>query len=135
LGPVVRAHPPDALAWTVAIAYPLSDLVMVVVAVLLVVFDRVDRPYRANLALLAVGVVALACSDSIFAYLVSLGAQSMKPLADAGFVLGPLFIAYALLAVPAQRHREDAAQPGTVDRWQLVLPYLPVTAVAVLITV
>ncbi len=132
LGAVVRATGPDALAWVVAIAYPLSDLVLVVVAVLMVVFDRVDRPYRANLLLLAAGIVALACSDSIFAYLVSIGAQSMKPWADAGFVLGPLLIAFALLAVPGRRSEES--QPAGVDWWQMALPYLPVTAVALLIS-
>jgi diguanylate cyclase (GGDEF)-like protein len=135
LGQLVRATAPEALAWAVAIAYPLSDLVVVVVAVLLVVFDRVDRPYRKNLLLLALGIVALACSDSVFAYLVSIGAESMKPWADAGFVLGPLFIAYALLVTPTPRRRDDAGQPGGVDWWQLALPYIPVTAVALLITV
>jgi diguanylate cyclase (GGDEF)-like protein len=135
LGPVVRARPPDALTWAVAIAYPTTDLVMVAVAVLLVVFDRFDRRYRANLLLLAVGVVALACSDSIFVYLVSIGAESMKPLADAGFVLGPLFIGYALVAAPAQGQPETADHLDTVDWWQLVLPYLPVMAVGVLFTV
>ncbi|TCO49718.1 putative bifunctional diguanylate cyclase/phosphodiesterase [Actinocrispum wychmicini] len=133
LGSVVRTVGPDSLKWAVAIAYPLSDLVVVVVAVLLVVFDRVDRPYRRNLLLLAAGIVALACSDSIFAYLVSIGAESMKPWADAGFVLGPLLISYALLAAPGRR-REDASQPGTVDWWQLALPYLPVTIVVLVIT-
>jgi diguanylate cyclase (GGDEF)-like protein len=135
LGPVLEARPPDALTWAVAIAYPTSDLVMVVVAVLLVVFDRFDRPYRANLLLLALGVVALACSDAIFVYLVSIGAENMKPLADAGFVLGPLFIGYALGAAPAKVPRERESQSDTVDWWQLVLPYLPVMAVGVLFTV
>ncbi|HEY3471521.1 MAG TPA: EAL domain-containing protein [Amycolatopsis sp.] len=135
LGQLVRATAPDALAWSVAIAYPLSDLVVVVVAVLLVVFDRVDRPYRANLLLLAVGIVALACSDSVFAYLVSIGAESMKPWADAGFVLGPLFIAFALLVTPSSRRREEMGQAVGVDWWQLALPYVPVTAVALLISV
>ncbi|MBP2328335.1 diguanylate cyclase (GGDEF)-like protein [Kibdelosporangium banguiense] len=132
LGTVVQASAPDALAWAVAIAYPLSDLVVVVVAVLLVVFDRVERPYRANLLLLAAGIVALACSDSIFAYLVSIGAESMKPWSDAGFVLGPLLIAYALLAVPRENEREDT-EPGGVDWLQLILPYLPVMAVTLVI--
>ncbi|GHG26860.1 MULTISPECIES: putative bifunctional diguanylate cyclase/phosphodiesterase [Amycolatopsis] len=135
LGQVVRATGPDALTWAVAIAYPLTDLVVVVVAVLLVVFDRVDRPYRANLLLAALGIVALACSDSVFAYLVSIGAESMKPWSDAGFVLGPLFIAFALLVTPHTRRRDDASQPVGVDWWQVALPYLPVTAVALLITV
>jgi diguanylate cyclase (GGDEF)-like protein len=132
LGTVVQATGPDALAWAVAIAYPLSDLVLVVVAVLLVVFDRVDRPYRANLLLLATGIVALACSDSIFAYLVSIGAESMKPWSDAGFVLGPVFVAYALLA--ARTRRPGESQTVAVDWWRMVLPYVPVMAVALLIS-
>ncbi|RSD13925.1 putative bifunctional diguanylate cyclase/phosphodiesterase [Amycolatopsis eburnea] len=135
LGQLVRATAPDKLTWSVAISYPLSDLVIVVVAVLLVVFDRVDRPYRANLLLAAVGIVALAASDSVFAYLVSIGAESMKPWSDGGFVLGPLFIAFALLATPGTRRRDDANQPVGIDWWQLALPYVPVTAVALLITV
>ncbi|UOX89113.1 bifunctional diguanylate cyclase/phosphodiesterase [Amycolatopsis sp. FBCC-B4732] len=135
LAQLVRATAPDKLTWAVAISYPLSDLVIVVVAVLLVVFDRVDRPYRANLLLAAVGIVALAASDSVFAYLVSIGAESMKPWSDGGFVLGPLFIAYALLATPGSRRRDDANQPVGIDWWQLALPYVPVTAVALLITV
>ncbi|WP_284746091.1 putative bifunctional diguanylate cyclase/phosphodiesterase [Amycolatopsis sp. RTGN1] len=134
LGQLVRATAPDKLTWSVAISYPLSDLVIVVVAVLLVVFDRVDRPYRANLLLAAVGIVALAASDSVFAYLVSIGAESMKPWSDGGFVLGPLFIAFALLVTPGQRRRDEASPAGGVDWWQLALPYVPVTAVALLIT-
>ncbi|MEV4316820.1 EAL domain-containing protein [Actinocrispum sp. NPDC049592] len=133
LAALVQATAPDALAWSVAIAYPLSDLVIVVVAVLMVVFDRVDRPYRANLLLLAAGIVALACSDSIFAYLVSIGAESMKPWSDAGFVIGPLLITYALLVMPREKRREDT-RTGGVDWLQLVLPYIPVTAVVLLIT-
>ncbi|GAB3168668.1 EAL domain-containing protein [Amycolatopsis stemonae] len=135
LGQLVRATAPDKLTWAVAISYPLSDLVIVVVAVLLVVFDRVDRPYRANLLLAAVGIVALACSDSVFAYLVSIGAESMKPWSDGGFVLGPMFIAFALLVTPGSRRRDDAGSAAGVDWWQLALPYVPVTAVALLITV
>jgi diguanylate cyclase (GGDEF)-like protein len=49
-------------------------------------------------------------------------------------VLGPLFIAFALLVTPGPRHREDAGPAAGVDWWQLVLPYVPVTAVALLIT-
>lgn len=135
LGRVVHAHLPDALTWAVAVAYPITDLIMVTVAVLLVVFDRFDRRYQANLLLLALGVVALACSDSIYVYLVSIGADSMKPLADVGFVLGPLLIGYALLARPADRSRAQERRPNTVDWWKLVLPYLPVMAVGGLFTV
>ena len=72
------------------------------------------------------------CSDSVFAYLVSIGAESMKPWSDAGFVLGPVFIAYALLA--ARSRRPGESQTVAVDWWRMVLPYVPVLAVALLIS-
>ena len=119
----------NVAAYAIAVAYPATDLILVVVAVLLVVLDRVDRAYSANFLLLAAGIVALACSDSIFAYLLSTDAQSMKPWADAGFVLGPLLIAYALVAKsPTGRPIRDG-EVGAPAWWQVVLPYLPVLAV------
>jgi diguanylate cyclase (GGDEF)-like protein len=133
LGPVVRAAEPDLVAWAVAIAYPVSDVVLLVVALLLVVADRIDRRLRVNVLLLAAGVLMLACSDSIFAYLVSDGAASMQPLADAGFVLGPVFIAYAVWIVPSEV-ADDADLAADGADWQLFLPYAQLVLVGLLLT-
>ena len=134
LGSAMRdATETNVAAYAVAVAYPATDLIVVVVALLLVVLDRVDRAYSANFLLLAAGVVALACSDSIFAYLLSTDAQSMKPWADAGFVLGPLLIACALGARSSSNGPVLAGEVRAPAWWQVGLPYLPVVAVGVMI--
>jgi diguanylate cyclase (GGDEF)-like protein len=132
IGPAVRATAPNWAAWAVAIAYPLSDIVLLVVAALLVVADLVDRQLRRNVALFAAGVLGLALSDSIFAYLVSDGAASMQPLADAGFVLGPVLIAFAVGIVPPDSPEAAEAPTGTSD-WQLFVPYLQLILVGLLL--
>jgi diguanylate cyclase (GGDEF)-like protein len=98
LGTAVHSAAPSALAYVVAIAYPVTDLVLVAVVVILAVTRRVADPLRLQLGLLGAGLVALSVSDSIFAYLVSTGAPEMPPLTNAGFIAGPLAIAVAAVA-------------------------------------
>ena len=90
LGAVVHAETPNVPALAVAIAYPLTDLILVVIVVLLIATGRVPRQLRPQLWLLGAGLVAISVSDSIFAYLVSSGADAMPPLTNAGFIAGPL---------------------------------------------
>jgi diguanylate cyclase (GGDEF)-like protein len=124
LGAVVHAGSPNALAFGVAIAYPLTDLVLVAIVVLLAVTRRVPRALRPQLWVLGSGLVAISASDSIFAYLVSSGADDMPPLTNAGFIAGPLLIAAAACTKaadhPTPRH---ARRLTTTDRAHLLLPY------------
>jgi diguanylate cyclase (GGDEF)-like protein len=124
LGAVVHAGSPSALAFGVAIAYPLTDLVLVAIVVLLAVTRRAPRQLRPQLWLLGSGLVGISASDSIFAYLVSSGADDMPPLSNVGFIAGPLLIAVAALTTadnhPAPRH---ARRLTTMDRAHLMLPY------------
>ena len=125
LGAVVHAGSPNLPAFAVAIAYPLTDLVLVAIVVLLVATRRAPRPLRPQLWLLGSGLVALSVSDSIFAYLVSSGADDMPPATNAGFIAGPLLIAVAALVTahgqPGPRH---ARRRTTTDRAHLLLPYV-----------
>ena len=77
LSAVVMAGAPTRLALAVAVAYPISDLVLVAIALLALTLRRVER--RPQLLLLVLGLVAISVSDSVFAYLVSLGATDMPP--------------------------------------------------------
>jgi diguanylate cyclase (GGDEF)-like protein len=124
LGAVVHAGSPTDLAFGVAIAYPLTDLVLVAIVVLLAVTRRVPRELRPQLWLLGSGLVAISASDSIFAYLVSSGAEDMPPLTNVGFIAGPLLIAVAARTKavdhPTPRH---ARRLTTMDRAHLLLPY------------
>ncbi len=124
LGAVVHAETPNVPALAVAIAYPLTDLMLVVIVVLLIATGRVPRQLRPQLWLLGSGLVAISVSDSIFAYLVSSGADEMPPLTNAGFIAGPLLIAVAALATsegwPSARHLRRRV---AVDRGHMLLPY------------
>jgi diguanylate cyclase (GGDEF)-like protein len=137
LGATVKSGAPTTLAFAVAIAYPITDLILVVIVVLLIAMHRVASPLRPQLLLLGFGLVGLSVSDSIFAYLVSSGADKMPPPADAGFIAGPALIAVA--ALTTARSRQPVPQ-GPVRRrateWMhLLLPYLPLAATGVLIVV
>ena len=88
------------------------------------------RQLRPQLWLLGSGLVAISVSDSIFAYLVSSGADEMRRFTNAGFIAGPLLIAVAALTTtdgwPTARHLRQrvvvtrppapALRPGRPDR-------------------
>jgi diguanylate cyclase (GGDEF)-like protein len=134
LSAVVMAGAPTRLALAVAVAYPISDLVLVAIALLALTLRRVER--RPQLLLLVLGLVAISISDSVFAYLVSSGAADLPPIGDVGFVAGPFLVALAALAPIAPAAPDGAGadrRPGT--RWHLIVPYLPLAAVGVVLVV
>jgi diguanylate cyclase (GGDEF)-like protein len=125
LGATVRAGAPTPMAFAVAIGYPVTDLILVVMVILLVATYRGRRP---QLVLLGLGLIGISVSDSIFAYLVASGAPQMSPILNTGFVAGPALIAVAALAQVPVRHR-DGSRYGRVGEWPYLLaPYLPVLA-------
>jgi hypothetical protein len=71
LGATVHAGGATPFAYAVSLAYPLSDLVLLTLAVVVVANAR-DTP-RSGLGWLAFGLVCLAVADSGFAYLVAIG--------------------------------------------------------------
>jgi diguanylate cyclase (GGDEF)-like protein len=122
LGGLVEAGGPSTPAFLVAIAYPVTDLVLLVIVVVLAADRKVVL--KPQLHLLGLGLVGLAASDAAFAYLVSVQAPEVPPLANAGFVVGPALIALAAL-VPPMPH---AAPQHVARAWQwayLLMPYLP----------
>ena len=136
LGAVVHAGSPNALAFGVAIAYPLTDLVLVAIVVLLAATRRAPRMLRPQLWLLGSGLVAISASDSIFAYLVSSGADDMPPLTNVGFIAGPLLIAVAARTMAdARAAPRHARRVTTMDRAHLLLPYALVATTGSVIAV
>lgn len=126
LGAVVRGRTPGGLGFGVAVAYPITDFVLVVVVALSAAFGRSRR--CPALFLLGTGLVCLAVSDSLFAYLVARGADEILPVYNVGFVVGPLFLALAALAPRRLRHHVAAA-PASGSPWaHILLPYLPLLA-------
>jgi diguanylate cyclase (GGDEF)-like protein len=107
---------------TVVIAYSLLELMVVVVAALMAMAYRRDRPDRVNYLLLSGGVLVIATSDRLVAYLRTIGAESGDLWAGVGFALGPLIIAFAVTEVrpqPVTGRGEDA-----MDWVQAFLPYI-----------
>jgi signal transduction histidine kinase len=131
LRPIVDGGAATAVVYSVAIAYPLSDLLLTVIVVMLI--GASSTTSRAQLAFLGAGLFCLAVSDAVFAYRVAVGAHSVPPVADIGFVAG-----FALIAVAARTPAGEA--PGwtarPTPRWgRLLLPYFPVAAMAVALAV
>ncbi len=91
LGAVVRAGGDSPLAVVVSVAYPASDIALLVVCVL--VMSR-SRAHRLPLAVIAAGLALLAVGDSGFAYLVASDSYVTDSPIDLGW-----FFAFGLLAL------------------------------------
>ncbi|HTJ35785.1 MAG TPA: sensor histidine kinase [Dactylosporangium sp.] len=132
LGSVVRAGAATPFGYWVAISFPVADLVLTVI-VILVIAVSASAANRAQLIVLGAGLFCVAFSDSVVAYLLAEGAQSMPPLANAGFVAGPALAVVAALT-PTRETPRWAVRPDT--RWgHLLLPYVPVVGTGVLFIV
>ncbi|HST86373.1 MAG TPA: EAL domain-containing protein [Kineosporiaceae bacterium] len=119
---------PDFL---VALAYPVSDLVLVVFVVLLGRFRMPSNP--GALALFGLGVISISVSDGFFLYLVSTDASEMPPLYNLGFLLGPVLLGLGAL-FPAPVRTQTAHQRRSTERGLVLLPYLPLSATGLLVT-
>lgn len=121
LGPVFRAHQGSAFAQTVSLAYPAGDLIIVVV--LLAVAGRASLGAWRPLGLVGAGVLALALSDSTFAYLTESGSYGSGSILDVGWISGFLLMAIAPVWCGVTSVRVVSERPS---RFGLLLPYIPV---------
>jgi diguanylate cyclase (GGDEF)-like protein len=136
LGAVVHTVAPTAPAFATAVAYPATDLVLVVIVGLLAVTRRVPEHYRTQLALLGSGLVAISMSDSIFAYIISSGGEEMPPATNAGFIAGPLLIGLAALTGPDERHGAHVRRARhRTELAHLLLPFVLVTLTVAVVAV
>ncbi len=134
LGAVVRAGAPTTLGFAIAVGYPVLDYLGITVLALLWVTGRVSPQLRVQLGLLGAGIVAVALSDSVIAYIVASGAQEMPTITDAGFIAGPALIALAAASRRGPDSPEDPRRTAAIERATLVLPYLLVGGIWTLIT-
>jgi diguanylate cyclase (GGDEF)-like protein len=118
--------------WTtgMAAAYPVADLVLVVMALLMLAMRPAWAPARSTLWLAAAGLVALGCSDTV--RLLTLGTGVPSPLESAGYLIGPALLAAAALTNPGTSG-PPAVQAPEPDWLHLILPYVPVVATGVVI--
>lgn len=90
LGPLYRTHQGGLLKQIVTLAYPMSDVIMVSLVIILI--SRGGRPVRVHLALVMAGVVAFAVADSSFTYLTEINSYSGGSFLDTGWVAGYFLI-------------------------------------------
>ncbi len=142
LGAVVADNGSTGLEGLLLLAYPLSDVLLVVLTVILL--SRAGGRHPA-LSLMGSGVVALGVSDSAFAYLAAMDGYD-GGLVDLGWIGGFLLIALAgTCTEPARDTGSHGARPArgpdgepevTTPAPASVLPYVPVlVALAVIAAV
>ena len=124
LGAVVSAGGGSSLAIWVSGAYPVSDIALLVLSVL--VLSR-SRTHRVVLGCVAAGLAMMAVSDSGFAYLTAQGTYQTGNVVDLGW-----FLAFSILALspltPAATSSQEQAEPVAVAG--ALLPYVPLVAAA-----
>jgi diguanylate cyclase (GGDEF)-like protein len=120
LGQVYAAGGDTAFAAVVSLAYPVGDLLLLTLT--LVVVSHARGAARQGLGILAAAFAALSIADSGFAYLTATNQYQTGNLIDAGWVAG-----FLLLAVAAwQAEPEVVVQsPAVTSRAALLLPYVP----------
>ena len=122
LGPTVLAGGVSWLALVVSVAYPVSDILLLTVA-LLALAQGSRR--RAPLILVSLGLCAMALSDGAFAYLTTIGSFAPVSLVDLGWC-----VAFALIGLGGLV-RSQAEQVSAADRAGVPASVLPYAALAV----
>jgi diguanylate cyclase (GGDEF)-like protein len=119
LGPVHEAGAEDAFGFLVAIAYPVGDIVVVALAMLLLIRLSGDR---LPMALLAAGLIAMGVADSGFVYLSTAGTYHTGSVIDLGWVAAFLLCAVGADSRPTPDRVSDST---TVSTPGVLLPLIP----------
>jgi diguanylate cyclase (GGDEF)-like protein len=126
--PVHLLEPATGTLW-IAVAYPIADLLLLTMVVLLLATRPDSRAGRRPLYLIGLSVIALGVTDTY--RLMCLGEGPLTQLESAGYLLGPAFILLAATS-PALGGPTQEISPQR-DWLHLLLPYVPVTATGVVI--
>jgi diguanylate cyclase (GGDEF)-like protein len=131
LGAVAHANVNGPFAFAVGLAYPVGDLVVVTVVVLMVTRIRA----RCSLLLLAIGLSMFVIADSTFAYLTAVGSYTSgdNPL-TLGWLIGFVLIGEAAMRDRTNSEAEPTDATRTASNLSLFLPYL-LAAVGVTIAI
>jgi diguanylate cyclase len=132
MAPIVETSGGFGFSLVLSLAYPLGDVVLGTL-VLIILFR--SQSERITLALLAIGLGGFALADSLFLYLTSSGTYSSSDLVSSGgWVFGFLFVAASGMSVTRGARASEASDPRSRSRstwvW-LALPYLPLVAAGV----
>ena len=121
LGALYSSPTESWLATSVGLAYPVCDLVMITVGLLVVI----RATARGGLLLLICGLVGMAVADSAFSYLTAIGNYRTGSVVDFAWAAAFCLIGLAALRPDAAEFRQQA---GPASMAYLVLPYVLVLA-------
>ncbi len=126
LRPVYDANGEDRLAQLISLAYPICDVIVITMVVYTWLRARqVGQRFDVSLALVGVGLLAFAFSDSAFSYLTTTDLYSSGSLIDVGWFSGFVLMLLAAMRAPA---RDSAIVPATAKPLGNLLPYVAVVA-------
>lgn len=120
LGPLWADGGGSALAQVISFAYPLTDLLLAVLALTIVQWGNTAE--QRSIRIVAAGLLVMAATDSAFTWMTMNGSySSTQPLV----MLWPL--SYLLLALSSQYRRggDRRATPRAEDHGSMLTPYLP----------
>ncbi len=128
LSPIYAAGAPSRLELVVALAYPISDVVLLTVALLVLVRALSDR--RLGLMLLSTGLASIALADSASVYFDRTSKDAGDHAIQIGWVAGLLLIVVAGAAAreAAQHVFGESREPGWTSVW---LPYVVLLAAVI----
>jgi diguanylate cyclase (GGDEF)-like protein len=129
LEPTYRADGQGLLERSIALAYPIGDII--VASMTFVLLSQTARQMRGTLALAGAGMLGLAVADSGFAYLTIHNAYVSASVIDPGWFVGFLLIALAGLRM---YHTRAEPQPRPDAPLLVALPYVPLAAALVTAT-
>jgi diguanylate cyclase (GGDEF)-like protein len=115
------------VSFGLSLAYPVGDLVTIVIVITVV---GAARTLYTPMVLIGAGLLALTASDSAFTYLTSQNAFNTSPI-DTGWVAGFLLIALAAVLGGLRPGADESdAEPPSLAR--NLLPYVPLSVAALL---
>jgi diguanylate cyclase (GGDEF)-like protein len=122
----------DPVVVGLSAAYPIADLLMFTIVVLLLLTRPGSPAGRQPLFLAATALAGFAISDTL--RLLRLGEGPLTPLESAGYLIGVGFVALAAVSDPTITYdpERDVAER---DWLHLLLPYVPVTATGIVIAI
>ena len=135
LADVFAAATGSPLAQAVFLTYPMADIVLVTLAVLLIARTRGRVP--GDLILVAAGLASYGVADTVYSGLTAAGAFHVGTPADLGWICGYLLVALGAVAstgeapatsAPPQAEGEPSERSSVVGS---LMVYLPVLAAAV----
>jgi diguanylate cyclase (GGDEF)-like protein/PAS domain S-box-containing protein len=129
-GSVYAAASDLSVSSLIALAHPIGDIVIAVVALLLV--GRAAGSMRLPLLLVVVGVFANLLSDSAVTYLTTIDPNGLIQTIGVGWVAGYLLIALGAVRASLVARSGSAVDERAPGHWTLVLPYIPLAIAAVL---